>query len=175
MSVATFATQNVKVLNASFEALGATKMDRALSLVLRGDAEIVESDESRIVRSMGHDMPFPRVIRLLRYVKVPFTYAEEFFSRAGVLRRDNHTCGYCGKKASDGGIMTWDHIVPRSKGGPDSWMNAITACSKCNAKKANRTPEEAEMPLLFAPTIPMKIYFRSETKRRQPKKKKFHK
>lgn len=173
MSVATFAARPVEVLNASFEALGATKMDRAISLVLRGDAEIVESDESRIVRSMGHNLPFPKVIRLLRYVKVPFTYAEEFFSRAGVLRRDKHTCGYCGKKAADGLTMTHDHIVPRSKGGPDSWMNAITACTKCNSKKADRTPEEAGMPLLFQPSIPMRIYFRSDKKPRQSKKKKF--
>lgn len=165
MSVATFAARPVEVLNASFEALGATKMDRAISLVLRGDAEIVESDESRIVRSMGQSLPFPKVIRLLRYIKVPFVYAEEFFSRAGVLRRDKHTCGYCGKSTAESGLtMTWDHIVPRSKGGADSWMNAITACIKCNSKKADRTPEEAGMPLLFQPTVPMKIYYKSGKK-----------
>lgn len=172
MSVATFAARPVEVLNASFEALGATKMDRAISLVLRGDAEIVESDESRIVRSMGQSLPFPKIIRLLRYVKVPFTYAEEFFSRAGVLRRDKHTCGYCGKtQAEVGAAMTHDHILPRSKGGRDEWMNAITACLKCNNKKADRTPEEAGMPLLFQPTVPMKIYYRSGKKPGQKSRK----
>lgn len=167
MSVATFAARPVEVLNASFEALGATKMDRAISLVLRGDAEIVESDESRIVRSMGHNLPFPKVIRLLRYVKVPFTYAEEFFSRAGVLRRDKHTCGYCGKKAADGAIMTVDHIHPKSRfdGNPDTWLNTVACCAPCNAKKADKLLSECGMTLLTTPTIPMRIYFRSEKKR----------
>lgn len=170
-----FATVEVQVLNASYEALSTTKMDRALSLLLRGDAEIVESDDSRIVRSMGHNMPFPRVIRLLRYVKVPFTYSEEIFTRAGLLRRDNHTCGYCGKTSGEGAKLTFDHIIPKSRGGEDVWMNAITACIKCNGKKDNRTPEEARMPLLFQPTIPMKIYLNSGKKPRKKGKPKFKK
>lgn len=166
----TFATTRVEVLNASFEGLGNTKFSRALKLVLDGDAEVIEADENRFVRSVnGEEIPFPKVIRLLRYRNVPFTYAEEFFSKGGVLRRDNHTCGYCGKTSDSGVTMTHDHILPKSRGGGDTWMNAITACTKCNGKKNDRTPEEARMPLLFPPRIPMRVYYKSNNARRRRK------
>lgn len=163
----TFATISVSVLNASYEDLGNTKLDRAIALVyLKKEAEIVEADENRTVRTAtGEVLPFPKVIRLLKYRNVPFYYSEEYFSKSGVLRRDNHTCGYCGKTSGHGLTMTHDHILPKSKGGKDTWMNAITACTKCNSKKADRTPEEANMPLLFKPTIPMRVYYKSESKR----------
>lgn len=165
-------TATVSVLNASYEALGSTKLNRAMNLVVHGKAEIVEADESRIVRSMGQTFSFPKVIRLLKYVHVPFTYSEEYFSRNGVLRRDNFTCGYCGKTAAEKGVvLTHDHILPRSRGGRDEWMNAITACQKCNSLKADKTPEEANMTLLFEPTIPMRIYFRSGKPRQKRKNK----
>lgn len=170
----TTATYSVSVLNASFENLGRTKLDRALNLVIHGKAEIIEYDETKEIRSIsGTTFNLPKVIRLLKFIKVPFHYSEEYFSKGGVLRRDNHTCGYCGKTAAATGlIMTHDHIIPRSKNGPDSWMNAITACTKCNSKKADRTPEEARMPLLFQPTVPVRIYFRSDKPRRRGKKNK---
>lgn len=163
------ATASVSVLNASYMPLGETKLGRALALVINGHAVIEEFDAAREVRSKGVSMPFPLVIRLLKFINVPFTYAEEYFSKAGVLRRDNHTCGYCGRSGGSGVVMTHDHILPRSKGGTDSWMNAITACTKCNSKKADRTPEEAGMPLLFQPTVPMRIYLKSEKPRRKKK------
>jgi 5-methylcytosine-specific restriction endonuclease McrA len=168
----TIATYSVSVLNASYEGLGSTKLDRALNLVIHGKAEIVEYVEGREIRSMsGMMFNLPKVIRLLKYVRVPFHYSEEYFSKGGVLRRDNFTCGYCGKGAANGLTMTHDHILPKSRGGQDTWMNAITACTKCNSKKADRTPEEANMPLLFQPEVPMRIYFKSEKPRRRKKNK----
>jgi len=166
----TIATYSVSVLNASYEDLGSTKLDRAMSLVLHGKAVVIEEDDSRIIRSMGGlEFFLPKVIRLLKYVKVPFHYGDEYFSKSGVLRRDNHTCGYCGKTASQGVTLTHDHIMPKSRGGDDSWLNSITACIKCNGKKANRTPEEANMPLLFEPTVPKRLYFKSDKPRRKRK------
>jgi hypothetical protein len=145
-------------------------MDRAIALISRGDARIVEADESRIVRSAtGRAIKFPKVIELLRYIIVPFIDTEEFFSPKGVLRRDNFTCGYCGVKSGNGHVMTWDHIHPKSKGGDDSWMNSITACQKCNSKKGNLTRKEAEaigMTLLWEPFVPVKRYFKSGKKPR---------
>lgn len=167
----TIATYSVSVLNASLEDLGSTRLDRAMNLVFRGRAVVVEEDESRIIRSMGGlEFFLPKVIRLLSYIKVPFHYSEEYFSKAGVLRRDNHTCGYCGKTpGKDGVTLTHDHIIPKSQGGGDTWMNAITACVKCNGKKANRTPQEASMPLLFEPWVPRRKYFKSDKPRRKKK------
>lgn len=151
----------VEVQNAYTEKLGNTRLVRALAMVLNDEAIIVESDESRIIQTAsGLIIPFPLVIRLLQHKKVSFYIADEEFSRSGVFRRDNYTCGYCGKKSGEN--RTWDHIIPRSQGGEDSWLNAITACFKCNNKKGNRTPEEAGMPLLWEPKIPTRMYFYSE-------------
>lgn len=161
------ATLKVRVLNASYMELGTTKLDRAMALVSTGRAVIEEEDSDRIIMTSGGlTFSLPKVIRLLTFLKVPFEVSEEYWSRSGVLRRDDFKCGYCGKKAS-----TLDHIFPKSRvpygQNADTWLNSISACSPCNSKKANKTPDEANMPLLFQPTVPMKVYLRSGKK---PKK-----
>lgn len=169
MSAATFITTQVQVRNLGGEPVGHTKLDRAIALVNRGEAKIVEADESRIVRSAaGMVLRFPKVIELLRYIYVPFTVREEFFSPKGVLRRDNFTCGYCGTKK---GTMTWDHIHPKSRGGEDTWQNSISACQKCNSEKGNMFIEEWNIwraahklkprELLWEPKAPYRTYFKS--------------
>jgi len=70
-------------------------------------------------------------------------------TRRGVLRRDNHRCGYCGKAAS-----TIDHVMPRSRGGADSWENLVACCLRCNNTKSDRTPQEMRWELRFAPRPP---------------------
>lgn len=166
------ATTQVRVYNASYEELSPTTLNSAMKLVLvQGRAEVIEYDETRIIRTMGGEEFFlPKVIRLLKMIKVPFYVAEEYFSKHGVLRRDNFTCGYCGVTASQGATLTHDHIMPKSRGGADSWENAITACVKCNGRKADQTPEEAGMKLLWYPWTPKRMYFRSEENRRKRKK-----
>lgn len=155
----------VAVENASAEKLGNCRLSRAIAMILHEEAMIVEADHTRIVKTAsGAIFPFPVIIRLLNYKKVSFYTADEEFSRTGVFRRDNYTCGYCGKKSGEN--RTWDHIIPRSQGGEDSWLNAITACFKCNNKKGSRTPEEAGMPLLWEPKIPTRIYFYSQTSKK---------
>ena len=74
-------------------------------------------------------------------------------SRDFLIHRDRHLCGYCGHKYSNRNL-TLDHIVPRSKGGSDYWTNIVAACSSCNTRKRDRTPEQARMPLLFVPYVP---------------------
>lgn len=166
----------VQVLNLGGERVGNTYLARAIALINRGEARLVEADESRIVRSpSGKLIKVPKVIELLRYIFVPFIDTEEIFSRNGVLKRDNYTCGYCGIKSGNGNEMTWDHIVPRSRGGDErSWTNSITACKKCNSKKGNMLLEEAGMTLLFEPTIPFKRYFKSGKKPKKMVKKRKH-
>lgn len=165
----TIAKAQVSVLNASYQPLSTTTLARAMALVIKGDAVIEESDETRIISSASSQpFYFPIVIRMLRMINVPFTVAPEYFSRRGVLKRDSFKCAYC-----LGPATTHDHIFPRSRGGKDEWMNCVAACTKCNGKKADRTPEEASMPLLFEPTIPQRIYLKSgKVPNRKPKKRK---
>lgn len=74
-------------------------------------------------------------------------------SRELLVHRDRHLCGYCGNRFSPRSL-TVDHIVPRSKGGGYHWANLVAACSTCNIRKRDRTPEQARMPLLFVPYVP---------------------
>lgn len=151
---ATISSVGVAVINASYEPLGSTRLKRAMSLVLRGEAVIEEAVPDRLVRHENGFLPWPRVIRLLRYVKVPIRYGPQILSKSGVLKRDGFKCAYCHERRAD----TVDHIIPRSKGGPDSWENLISSCLTCNQEKGNRTPEEAGMSLLFLPTVPQRAY-----------------
>tara|TARA_Y100000589_G_scaffold326889_1_gene367581 strand:- start:147 stop:677 length:531 start_codon:yes stop_codon:yes gene_type:complete len=135
------------VLNASYEPLNITSWRRAIILMLKGKAESLEEDTSYII----HDgRKLPTVIRLRYYVKIP--YKEVSLSRKNILLRDNNTCQYCSHKCTD---LSIDHILPRSRGGADSWENVTTACLKCNVQKGNKTPEEANMPLKRKPYKPL--------------------
>lgn len=92
---------------------------------------------------------YPKVLRLVRYVTMRWTQRHtQRCTKAGVRARDKHRCAYCGKPAG-----TVDHIVPASRGGALSWLNAVAACTSCNNRKADRTPTEAGMRLLFTPTV----------------------
>jgi hypothetical protein len=73
-----------------------------------------------------------------------------------LLRRDRHTCAYCGQRFQERDLQC-EHIVPQSRGGPSSWMNLVAACGACNGAKAARTPEEARMPLLYLPYVPSRF------------------
>lgn len=136
------------VLNASFEPLSTVTLNRAVVLVLQDKAVVEQSHPGLRVRAATVDLPVPRVIRLCRYVRVPFR-RQAPWSRRGVLIRDQHRCAYCGRRAS-----TVDHVVPRSRGGADSWLNTVASCAEDNHRKADRTPEQAGMPLLFEPFVP---------------------
>jgi 5-methylcytosine-specific restriction endonuclease McrA len=136
------------VLNASFEPLSTVTLHRAVVLVLQDKAVVEQAHPGLRVRAAAVELPVPRVIRLCRYVRVPFR-RQAPWSRRGVLVRDQHRCAYCGRRAS-----TVDHVRPRSRGGADSWSNTVASCAECNHRKADRTPEQAEMPLLRQPFVP---------------------
>ncbi|MEU2113267.1 HNH endonuclease [Streptomyces sp. NPDC087659] len=136
------------VLNASFEPLSTVTLNRAVVLVLQDKAVVEQAHPALRVRAAAVELPVPRVIRLCRYVRVPFR-RQAPWSRRGVLVRDQHRCAYCGKRAT-----TVDHVVPRSRGGADSWLNTVASCAEDNHRKADRTPEQAGMPLLHEPFVP---------------------
>ncbi|MFD7643838.1 HNH endonuclease [Kitasatospora sp. NPDC059795] len=140
--------RNTLVLNASYEPLTTVPLRRAVVLVLQDKAVVEQAHPLRVVRGSGVQVPVPRVIRLTRYVRVPFRQQAPW-SRRGVLARDQHRCAYCGSRAT-----TVDHLVPRSRGGADSWLNTVAACAEDNQRKADRTPEQAGMRLLRRPFEP---------------------
>ena len=137
----------VLVLNASYEPLNITTWRRAMVMMLKGKAESLEQDFSREIRRGTH---LPTVIRLRQYVRVPFRQLP--LTRRNVFHRDNHSCQYCG---CSGEQLSIDHVVPRSRGGDDTWENVTTACLSCNVRKGNRTPKEADMPLKRVPRRPL--------------------
>lgn len=140
---------SVVVLNADLEKLHIVSVPHAIRMLVRKVAVIEEGDLDRLIGPY----PWPRVLRLVKYVYMRWRYhGAGYFSGAGMLRRDRHTCAYCGRWGN-----TIDHVVPESRGGPTSWLNCITACEACNFKKGNRTPQEARMKLRFHPYVPEKL------------------
>lgn len=122
----------VLLLNATFEPLAVVTAKRAVVLMLSGKAECVEVTLDEAFHSENLTIPAPSVMRLSRYVRVPYRSAVPM-TRAGVLRRDGRRCAYCGRRAD-----TIDHVVPRSRGGGHTWENCVAACRTCNSKKADR-------------------------------------
>jgi len=135
------------VLNAGYEPLAVVSFRRALVLVLAGKASVLAADEHPVVAS-STSLPRPSVILLTRYVRVPFGRSVPV-SRRGVLRRDRHLCAYCGTTAG-----TVDHVLPRSRGGLDSWENLVACCVRCNNTKGNRTADEMGWTLRTRPVAP---------------------
>ena len=138
----------VLVLNGNFEPLNVTRVRRALLLLIRGKAEMIENGRGQL-QAATTSLEVPSVIRLSSYVRRPIQ--PQRLTRRDVFLRDRNTCQYCGKSAKD---LTLDHILPRHRGGQNTWENVVAACVRCNHRKAGRTPREAGMRLLTEPTIP---------------------
>ncbi len=164
---------HVLVLNKSWIAINVANARRALALLYQGHARVVcpedytildfdawctysrkaslKNEDVPVVRTPTQSIVIPEVILLSGFNG--FVRHEIRFSRSNIFTRDKHQCQYCGK-VPDKSDLTLDHIMPRSRGGGDSWENLVLACARCNVKKSNRTPEEANMHLLKQPTAP---------------------
>jgi 5-methylcytosine-specific restriction endonuclease McrA len=137
---------DVLVLNADMQPLHRVSLRHAIRMLVREVAEIHDSMPDRLIGVF----PMPVAVRLVRYVYAKWRHQNgPAWTKTGVLRRDRHRCGYCGAAAS-----TVDHIVPRSRGGANSWANTTGACYGCNQAKADRTPAEAGMRLRVIPAAP---------------------
>ena len=137
--------QQIVLLNASYEPLGRVTFQHAVRMLFRQVALVEEQHGDRMIGPH----PWPRVIRLVRYVAAHWLHRPAGWSRNGVLVRDRHTCAYCGRHAT-----TIDHVLPRSRGGGSTWSNTVAACASCNHRKANRTPAEARLRLRITPYAP---------------------
>jgi 5-methylcytosine-specific restriction endonuclease McrA len=135
------------VLNASDAPLAVVSARRAVVLVLKDKAEVVVTN-GLIFRSERLELEAPSVVRLRRYVKVPFR-ARAPLTRRAVFARDGWVCQYCGATAEN-----LDHVIPRSRGGEHVWENVVAACRRCNAKKENHLLAEAHMHLVRQPFAP---------------------
>lgn len=144
----------VLVLNGNYEPLAICTVEKAIVLLYLNKADLVSAMTGREVHSTSMSMPFPSVIRLSTYIRVPFK--KVILSRKNILRRDGHRCQYCGLS---GVTLTVDHIMPKSRGGEDSWENLVSACLRCNNVKGSQTPDEAQMALARRPIRPNHVTF----------------
>ncbi len=159
----------VLVLNRSWIAINVASVKRAVSLLYQGLARAVHPDDymlydfedwcelsqskndGRFIHTPKMRIRVPEVIILTGFNG--FFRKEIRFSRRNIFERDQHTCQYCAKKLPKSELSI-DHVIPQSKGGSDSWENLVLACLKCNVRKGNHTPSEANMPLIRRPRKP---------------------
>jgi 5-methylcytosine-specific restriction endonuclease McrA len=135
------------VLNATYEPLCVVPLRRAVVLVLAEKAVVVESGET-VLHSERMSMAAPSVVRLARFVRVPYR-REVPLTRRGVMERDRHACAYCGGRAD-----TIDHVRPRARGGQHVWTNVVAACARCNHRKGDRLLAELGWHLATPPVQP---------------------
>lgn len=132
------------LLNITGEPLGLVTLKRAVVLMIEGKAEVVEAAPTPM-RSASTSMPTPLVIRLRRYVHVPYRVLA--VTRRNLTIRDGNRCGYCGRH----GAGTIDHIIPKAKGGTHCWENVVLACRPCNGTKGAKTLAELGWTLRVTP------------------------
>lgn len=157
----------VLVLNRNYQPIHVTTAKRAFALLYMDMARALDRDYREFdfsawsslrvmdgeeaLRTISRAFKIPRVILLLSYDRMPIGRVR--FSRANVFVRDNYTCQYCHKQMKRADLNI-DHVMPKSRGGLTTWDNVVTSCVRCNLRKGNRTPDEANLKLLARPTRP---------------------
>ena len=143
--------RKVLLLNSSYEPLMIVNGKKAIVMMILNKVEYVENT-SEFISSVNYTINLPSIIKLKSYVYLKKRKLS--LTRKNIFFRDNHICQYCGKVQAS---LTIDHVIPKDKGGKDSWENLVSACSKCNIKKGNRNLENVEMRLLKKPNKPSYI------------------
>jgi len=139
---------NTLVLNATYEPLGVVSERRALLLVLNQRAISVE-DSATVLHYAGGQVTLPSVIRLVKYVRIPYRHSVPL-SRRAIFARDGGRCVYCSATAT-----SIDHVIPRSRGGGHNWENVVSACHRCNHLKADKYLKEIGWRLRSLPREPV--------------------
>jgi hypothetical protein len=147
----------VLVLNMDYTPINITTLQRGFKLVFKGKAEVVSYDESSPIITTYKEYIKPTVIRLLKYVFVPFRKVH--LNRQNIFKRDGNKCVYCGSKSR----LTIDHLIPRAKGGTNTWKNLVTCCGHCNVKKGDKYVDvflsENRLKISHKPFKPSFLYF----------------
>lgn len=142
------------VLNPGYEPVARVPWQRAITLLFLGKVEVVDVYEDRHVRAVTFALKMPSVVRLLRALRRGRKVVR--FSRENVYTRDHGRCQYCDVRVPRH-EATYDHVLPRSRGGLTTWTNIVIACLTCNQRKGGRTPEQAGMRLRTPPVRPKKL------------------
>lgn len=169
---------SVLALNRNFAAVHVLSVRRAFCLIFKELAEVIHVEQGRFVgydfecwremseyrmslgeateddefiRAVNFEIQVPRIIRLLRYDRLPRNAVK--YNRRNIFLRDEHRCQYCGRHYTST-RLSLDHVLPRSRGGRDTWENVVCACLNCNVRKGGRTPAEAGMKLMRPPVKP---------------------
>jgi 5-methylcytosine-specific restriction endonuclease McrA len=142
--------EQVLLLNITYEPLKIINWKKAIKLLCLGKVEVLE-EYGRDIHSIQFAIKLPSVVRLLKMVKRPKNAVK--FSRQNIYARDRYTCQYCGRKVATEDL-TYDHVLPKSRGGKTVWENIVSCCMECNRKKGGRTPSEASMKLIRKPVRP---------------------
>ena len=142
--------EHVLLLNITYEPLRIIDWRKAITMLCLGKVEVIE-EYSREIHSVSFTIKLPSVVRLLMMVKRPKTPVK--FSRQNIYARDRYKCQYCGDRfvSED---LTYDHVIPKSRGGKTAWENIVTCCIDCNRLKGGRLPSEAAMTLIRKPKRP---------------------
>ncbi|HSS00491.1 MAG TPA: HNH endonuclease [Kofleriaceae bacterium] len=144
------ATARTLLLSQGYEPIKVISWQRAITLLTLDKVDVVEEYDAQI-RATSMIIQVPAVVRLRKAYR---RHAKPVkFSRVNIYARDGHRCQYCGAKCTIDGL-TYDHVIPRSRCGRTTWENIVSCCYTCNARKANRTPAEAQMKLLAVPLRP---------------------
>ncbi|MBW1669694.1 MAG: HNH endonuclease [Deltaproteobacteria bacterium] len=141
---------SVLLLNITYEPLKIINWKKAITMLFLGKVEVLE-EYDREIHSVSFAIKLPSVVRLLKMVKKPKKPVK--FSRQNIYARDRYQCQYCGARFSPEDL-TYDHVIPKSRGGKTKWENIVTCCVECNRKKGGRTPSEAGMKLVRHPARP---------------------
>jgi 5-methylcytosine-specific restriction endonuclease McrA len=141
----------VLVLDVGMRPLRVENWQRAICDLFLGKVEVLEYSKDRTIQGVSRSWPMPSVVRVLHNFKRDRIRVK--FSRLNIYTRDGFRCQFCGQRfASED--LTFDHVIPRSRGGKTTWENIVTACVPCNKSKSDRTPAEAKMRLLKTPRKP---------------------
>jgi 5-methylcytosine-specific restriction endonuclease McrA len=168
---------SVLVLNRYYLAVHVISLRRAFILLYGEGAEVIDIEDGQYanydfpawcevsafralerkqphedwIRAVRFEIQAPRIIRLLRYDRVPRKSLR--FNRRNIFARDGHRCQYCGRSMPLA-QLSLDHVVPKSRGGATTWENVVCSCLPCNTRKGGRTPQEAHMRLIAPPAVP---------------------
>jgi 5-methylcytosine-specific restriction endonuclease McrA len=147
----------VLVLNMDYSPINITTLQKGFKLVFKGKAEVVTHESENPIVTDKKDYIRPTVIRLLKYIVLPFKKVH--LSRQNIFKRDDNECIYCGATTD----LTIDHVIPRSKGGSNTWENLVTCCGMCNVRKCSKDVDEFlseyNLTMRHKPFRPSYLYF----------------